>query len=325
MSKVAVIAGIVLVGAGAYFASAYLADTGQSDSHTLYGNVDIREVQMAFRAPGRIAAMHYEEGDVVKPGDLLATLDPEPQEDVLAIAQAGVDEAAARLALVQSGVRPQEIEQAKARVRESTAGLDNAQEEFKRRADLVRRKLGNERDLDGARSSRDQWAAKLVQASEALALAQEGFRSEEIAQAQAALAAATARRDQAKTTLEDTQLLAVSGGTVITRVREPGAIVAIGAPVYAVSLTDKTYVRAYVDEPQLGSVAPGTPVTIRTDGEQREYSGQIGFVSPRAEFTPKSVETEALRTDLVYRLRIVVSDADSGLRQGMPVTVVMEP
>ena len=107
----------------------------------------------------------------------------------------------------------------------------------------------------------------------------------------------------------------------MTRVREPGAMVSVGSPVYTLSLTDKVYVRAYVAEPHLGRVSPGTGVQILTDAGGRSYSGQIGFVSPRAEFTPKSVETPALRTDLVYRLRIVVTDADSGLRQGMPVSV----
>jgi HlyD family secretion protein len=95
----------------------------------------------------------------------------------------------------------------------------------------------------------------------------------------------------------------------------------VGMPVYSLSLRDPVYVRAYVDEPHLGQLAPGTEVTVQTDSSDKTYRGQIGFISPRAEFTPKSVETTALRTDLVYRLRIVVPGADEGLRQGMPVTV----
>jgi HlyD family secretion protein len=95
----------------------------------------------------------------------------------------------------------------------------------------------------------------------------------------------------------------------------------VGTPVYSLSLRDPLYVRAYVDESHLGQLAPGTEVTVRSDSSDKLYRGQIGFISPRAEFTPKSVETTALRTDLVYRLRIVVRDADEGLRQGMPVTV----
>ena len=95
----------------------------------------------------------------------------------------------------------------------------------------------------------------------------------------------------------------------------------MGAPVYSLSLRDPVYVRAYVAEPDLGKVAPGTAVELSTDSSAKRYHGQIGYVAPRAEFTPKSVETTDLRTDLVYRLRVVVSDADDGLRQGMPVTI----
>jgi len=96
-----------------------------------------------------------------------------------------------------------------------------------------------------------------------------------------------------------------------------------GEPVYSLSLDKPVYVRAYVSEPDLGVTSPGTMVEVTSDASGKVYTGRIGFVSPRAEFTPKSVETAELRTDLVYRLRIVVSDADSRLRQGMPVTVTV--
>ena len=124
--------------------------------------------------------------------------------------------------------------------------------------------------------------------------------------------------------LADTELLAPSAGTVIARVREPGSMVASQSAVYSLSLDTPVYVRAYVGEPDLGRVAPGMPVRVRSDSSQRVYRGRVGFVSPRAEFTPKTVETADLRTDLVYRLRIVVEDADEALRQGMPVTIDVE-
>ncbi len=100
-------------------------------------------------------------------------------------------------------------------------------------------------------------------------------------------------------------------------------MLSVGVPVYTISLAESVYVRAYIDEPSLGLAVPGARVTVVTDTQGRRYQGQIGFVSPRAEFTPKSVETPSLRSDLVYRLRIVVTDGDEFLRQGMPVTVVL--
>jgi len=93
--------------------------------------------------------------------------------------------------------------------------------------------------------------------------------------------------------------------------------------VFTLSLRNPIYVRAYVSEQELGRIHQGSKVTVRTDSSAKVYQGQVGFVSPRAEFTPKSVETTDLRTDLVYRLRIVVADGDEGLAQGMPVTVLV--
>ena len=146
---------------------------------------------------------------------------------------------------------------------------------------------------------------------------------EDIAAARADLAAATAQRAQAQTQLDDTELYAPSNGTLLARVREPGSMLSQGMPVFTLSLTNPVYVRAYAAEPNLGDVAPGTSVTVATDSSDRIYHGQIGFVSARAEFTPKTVQTTDLRTDLVYRLRIVVDDGDEALRQGMPVTVTV--
>ena len=115
--------------------------------------------------------------------------------------------------------------------------------------------------------------------------------------------------------------MAPSDGTIIARVREPGSMVASQSAVYSLSLDKPVYVRAYVGERDLGRIAPGTAVHVKSDSGEKIYRGQIGFISPRAEFTPKSVETTDLRTDLVYRLRIVLPGAARALRQGMPVTV----
>ncbi|MGE4305820.1 MAG: HlyD family efflux transporter periplasmic adaptor subunit, partial [Novosphingobium sp.] len=136
--------------------------------------------------------------------------------------------------------------------------------------------------------------------------------------------AAQAARAQAATALADTTLLAPSTGTIIARVREPGSMVVSQSPVYSLSLDRPVYVRAYVGESDLGRIAPGMRVRVRSDSSDKTYQGQIGFISPRAEFTPKTVETTDLRTDLVYRLRIVVTNADAALRQGMPVTIEVD-
>jgi HlyD family secretion protein len=163
-------------------------------------------------------------------------------------------------------------------------------------------------------------------AQQSHSLMQEGARQEDIRAAAASLAAAEAARAQAETALEDTRLLAPADGIILARVLEPGSMVTPQNPVYTLALPNPVYIRAYAAETQLGQVAPGTPVRVTTDSSAKVYAGKVGFVSPRAEFTPKSVETTALRTDLVYRLRIVVPDGEEGLRQGMPVTIdVLQP
>lgn len=287
---------------------------------TLYGNVDIREVELAFRVPGRLLAMDYDEGDAVEAGAPVARIDAEPYEDQHAVAEARVRQARAQLAKLEAGNRPQEVQGARAAVREAEAVHANAERDFERQSGLFESGASSERVRDAARARRDEAAARLASAREALALAEEGFRAEDIEAAKADLAAAEASRAQAATAFEDTTLSAPSEGVLIARIEEPGSMLAQGAPVYSLSLRDPIYVRAYVAEPDLGHVAPGTAVEVLTDSGGR-YAGQVGFVSPRAEFTPKSVQTPDLRTDLVYRVRIVVDDADQGLRQGMPVTV----
>lgn len=320
MNKLVMAVLLLILLAGSYFGYQQMNVNGNGDT-LLYGNVDIRDVQLGFRVAGRLASMQLEEGDAVAAGDLLASLDDQPLREALAVAEANVLEAKANLDRANTGSRPQEIEQAEAGVEEAQAALVNADKRLVRQQDLFRQGLNSQRALDDAESQQEQAQARLRAAREALALAREGFREEDRAAAAAALAAAEARRDQAMTQLEDTRLYAPSAGVIQVRAREPGSMVNVGEPVYTLSLTDVVYVRAYVGEVHLGQVVPGAAVEVLSDSSDRVYVGQVGFVSPRAEFTPKTVETPELRTDLVYRLRIVVTDPDEQLRQGMPVTV----
>lgn len=292
----------------------------------LYGNVDIRQVELAFRVGGRVAAMLPEEGDMVAVGARLATLDRRPFEDALRQAKAQAEAQAAALARARSGARPEEIAQARAAVAERQAALRNAQLAFERADRLAQSNVTSRASSDEARADRDGAQARLDSAQSALDLLLAGTRAEDLAAAEAMLAAAEATRDAAATALADTELMAPAAGTILTRITEPGAIVAAGLPVYLLSLDKPVWVRAFVAEPDLGRLHPGQEVAVLTDSRpERPYKAQVGFISPVAEFTPKSVQTPELRTDLVYRLRIIVQDADNGLRQGMPVTVVIRP
>jgi HlyD family secretion protein len=322
-SSAKVVLGVTLLAAAA--GGAWYAFEGRQQAAvtalTLYGNVDIREVELGFRVPGRLTEVLVDEGDVVAKGQRIAVIDSEPYRQAVALAEARVQLAQANLAKFEKGSRPQEVQAAQARVEEAEAAYRNAQREYDRQLGMFKTGSTSETARDAAQTRRDQTAAGLAAQREALALANEGFRSEEVSASRAEFAAAVAQRSQAETQLADTELFAASDGVVLARIREPGSIVTVGAPVFSVSLRDPVYVRAYVSEPDLGKFAPGATVEVATDSSDKRFHGQVGYISPRAEFTPKSVETTDLRTDLVYRLRIVVADADDRLRQGMPVTI----
>lgn len=290
----------------------------------LQGNVDIREVDLAFRQPGRLAVLNFDEGEMVKQGQLLAELDATPYEEALALAQANRAQALADRDKARRGSRTQEIEQAAAAVDQAKASAAEAQRNFVRQESLVKSGAASDRTLEAARSLRDQTSAALASAEQEYSLRKEGFRKEDIAAAEARFTAAEAQLDQSRTALSDTRLIAPSDGLISERVLEPGSMVTVNSSVYTLSLQEPIYVRAYVSQPQLTRVRPGNGVTVKADGTDKVFRGTIGFISPKAEFTPKSVETTELRTDLVYRVRIVIPDAAQTLRQGMPVTVVVD-
>jgi len=289
---------------------------------TLYGNVDIRQARLGFRVSGRIAEALVDEGDRVEAGQPLARLDAGPAADAVRAAEAQVASLEAVLDKLMAGPRRAEIEQARAAYLERQADFENAQLAYERQNQLRPSGAASQANLDQATAARDMARARVESARAALRLLEDGTRPEDIAAARANLDAARASLAAARTALADTELHAPSAGVILSRVEEPGAIVASGDVVYVLSLEAPVFVRAYVGEPDLGRIRPGLPVEVTNDTEPgRAHRGTVGFVSPVAEFTPKSVETPALRTDLVYRLRIVVDAPDGSLRQGMPVTV----
>jgi HlyD family secretion protein len=288
----------------------------------LYGNIDIRQVSLGFRVSGRLAELHADEGDVIKTGTVLAKLDAAPYEFAVRSSEANVAALQATLDKLKAGPRPTEIAQARAAYDESLADLANANLAYDRARQLRPQGTISEASLDQATAARAMAAARADSANEALKLLQEGSRVEDIAAADAQLKAAQATLAAARTSLDDTELHAPNDGVILSRVRENGAIVSPADTVFVLSLTEPVWVRSYVAEPNLGRIHPGMKVSVASDTlPDKPYEGTIGFISPVAEFTPKSVETPELRTDLVYRLRIVINRPGPDLRQGMPVTM----
>ncbi len=248
----------------------YYSHREKSDELTLYGNVDVRQVDISFRVLGKVDSMPFEEGDLVRKGSLVGALERQPYED--------------------------QVKQAEAQVESLKAQLENAKINLKRRSELVGTQSVAKEDYENALYAEKQYAANLKAAEAQLGIARKN--------------------------LSDTEAYTMQDGTVLTRVREPGTVLNPTEPIYTISILDPVWIRAFVDEPHLGQIYPGMPADIYTDTpDGKVYHGQVGFISPVAEFTPKTVESTSLRTDLVYRLRIYVNNPEWGLRQGMPVTV----
>jgi HlyD family secretion protein len=239
----------------------------------LYGNVDLREIDLAFNNSERIDEVLAAEGDRVRKGQLLARLDTRRLTPQVAEAQANV-------AL-------------------DAANLDNARIQYQRDMDLMRGSAGRgiaKQDVDNAHAAMNVQAAKRDADAAQLALLRQEFA--------------------------DAELFAPSNATVRTRIMEPGEMASPTKPVFSLAITDPKWVRVYVPETNLGQVHPGARAAVTVDAfPKRRFPGWIGFVSPSAEFTPKSVETPDLRTNLVYEVRVFVLDPDDDLRLGMPATV----
>ncbi|MGD0639274.1 MAG: efflux RND transporter periplasmic adaptor subunit [Roseiarcus sp.] len=325
MSKRALIIPAVLallaLGGGSWF---YLHrdGVGSADQLTLYGDVDIREVQPAFNDSGPIATISVQEGAHVKCGDLLATLDDTRYAAALAQAKGQMENLKQTLDKLVTGSRPEEIAQAKATMDALQTTYMNDEATYKRYADLAATSAGTIQQRDDAKAAFESVRQQYEAARQAYLLAVEGPRAEDIAAARAAYQAAQAATALAQRQFDDTRLYAQSDGVVEDRILEPGDMASPATPVLTVALPNPLWVRAYAPENDLGRIRLGMKASVTADSYPgRAYDGWIGYISPTAEFTPKTVETPELRTALVYQLRVYVCDAHGELRLGMPATV----
>jgi len=299
--------------------------SGQDASRlTLYGNVDIREADLAFNNSEHIASILVQEGDYVRKGQLLATLDRERFAAGEAATAAMVSVQKAELARLLAGSRPEEISQARARVLADQAMLNDAQTTLKRQQRLFGKDATSKQVLDDARAAADRERASLKVSKEALKLAIKGPRVEDIQAARAKLKSDQAQLDLAREVLKDTSLYAPVDGIIRDRILEIGDMATPQTPVFTMAKTNPIWVRTYAPETALGKLVPGMSAEVSTDSYPgKVYRGWVGYISPTAEFTPQNVETPELRTRLVYQLRVYVCNPENELRLGMPATVAI--
>jgi HlyD family secretion protein len=314
---------VAAIGGGAWW---YMHRPSVNDALTLYGNVDLRQASLAFNGSERIAEVLVEEGDVVKKGQILARLDTSRLAPQVREADATVASQRAMVLKLHNGSRPEEIAQARANLASAKADAANANIQYERRAALTVNSTISKQELDTAKAAAAVADAKVEVAQSALDLAIAGPRAEELLQAEAQMRGSEAQLALIRQQLDDAELAAPFDAVVRSRLMEPGEMAAPTKPVFSLATIGTKWVCAYVSETNLGHVRPGMRANVMTDSfPDRPQGGWVGFISPVAEFTPKTVETEDLRSSLVYEVRVFVEDKDDLFRLGMPATVKLLP
>lgn len=323
MKKILPIVLIAILAAGLWFWWQQ-KDRPDGGDLVLYGNVDIRQVALAFDGSGRISEIAVQEGDAVTTGQVIARLDTRALE-LQAKAQAAALEAQRQnLAQLKRGPRVEEIAQAQAMLTSAEASATQAMRERDRITKLISGRSGaaTQQSLDQATSEAERAAAAVDQSRAGLNLLLAGSRPEQIAAAEAEVQAAEARLELLQYQVAQGELRAPENAVVRSRLREPGDMATPAAPVFALALTQPKWVRVYVRETDLGRIRPGMTGQVATDSQpDQPFSGKVGYISSVAEFTPKSVQTEDLRTSLVYEVQLTIDDSQDQLRLGQPVTV----
>ncbi|MCX7427257.1 MAG: HlyD family efflux transporter periplasmic adaptor subunit, partial [Planctomycetia bacterium] len=308
---------VVLLGvvAGGLIAWTWPGRAATRDELVLYGNVDLRQVELAFFVSERIAELLVVEGDHVTKGQPLATLDATRFRAQAAAAQANLDSQREVVARLEAGSRPEEIRKARADLAAAQAKAFEAERNYSRVLDLSKTGVKTVEEVDGAKAAWQSATANVDAMQALLDLAVAGPRIQDIEAAKAELRGREADLNLARYNLADARLVAPSDGVIQDRILEVGDMASPQKPVFTIALTTPLWIRAYVDEPDLGKVVPGMAAIVKTDSYPgKDYHGWVGFISPTAEFTPKPVETSQLRTRLVYQVRVFVDNPRNELR-----------
>ncbi len=319
---VLVIIALVVIG---FWVWGYKTKNQEDSNLTLYGNVDIRQVSLAFEQSGRIEKLLVQEGDKVKAGQVLATLNTNALQIQAKQAQAQLKAQQEAIVKQQVGARPEEISQAKAQLASAQADLDKASKNLQRLQILVSSTDGraiSQQELDYAKSNQHSAEAAVRERQANLELVIKGARQEDREATKAQYDATKANLDLINYNLTQAVLKSPVSAVVRARLQEVGDMTTAQKAVYTLALTDPKWVRVYANEKDLSSIhMGGTAQVIRDADPNQSINGKIGYISSVAEFTPKTVQTDEIRTTLVYEVRVYVNDPNDQLKMGQPVTV----
>jgi HlyD family secretion protein len=315
------------------FAAAGCRDVEPTNTLRVSGHVEATEVQVAPEVGGRLVDLRVDEGDRVNRGDVIARLDTRDTELQIDRARAERSTSEAQLRLLQAGSRAEDVRQAESQVDAATAEAAALEADRKAaEADLARfeallaANAGSVKQRDDARArvdvarERERGAQERIRgARETLARLRAGARREEIDVARTRVAAADAQIAQLEKSLADAEVIAPATGTVTQKLVDSGEIVAPRTPILVVTDLDNAWANLFVPEPMVPRLKLGQPATVFTDAGGDGLPGKVTYVSPRAEFTPRNVQTADERSRLVYRIKVAVDNRAGILKQGMPV------
>lgn len=303
----------------------FYKDKNTQKELTLYGNVDIRQVSLAFEQAGRIQTLYVQEGDKVKQGQILARLNLDALKIQQQQAQAQLNVQKQAILEQEAGNRPEEITQAQAQFVSAQAQLEKANKDYQRLKVLNNSTLGqaiSKQELDAAQSNQATAAATVKEREANLQLLKKGARAEDRAATKAQYQATQANLNLIQYQISQSELRSPVNAVVRARLQEVGDMTTAQKTVYTLALTDPKWVRVYANEQNLNQIKMGAAAQIIRDSQPNQpITGKIGYISSVAEFTPKTVQTEDIRTTLVYEVRIYVHDPKDQLKMGQPVTV----
>jgi HlyD family secretion protein len=307
---------LLAVAAALYFRSQPAPESGVL---RVSGNIEMTDAAVSFKIPGRVAERSVSEGEMVRAGQLVARLDSSELEQEVALRKAEVRAAEAALAEQETGSRPEEIAKAEAVVRRKQADVARVRADFRRLKTLYEQDNVSVQEYDAAKTAVDVTEARLREAQEQLRLVKKGPRIEQIERSRAQLQQAKEALALAETRLSYTTLASPLTGMVLSHHIERGEFVAAGTPIVTVGDLEHVWLRAYVNETDLGRVKVGQAARVTTDTfPDKGYEGRVSFIASQAEFTPKSVQTEKERVKLVYRIKITIANPHMELKAGMP-------
>jgi len=286
-----------------------------------YGNIDKRTVKLGFRFIGKIEDIKKDEGENVSKDEVLVTLENQNLKEQLKEFEARLKASNIELQKLKSGFRAEEISQAKANFEEANISLAKTTDTYTRQKELFKTKAVSEQSFILAKLNYEQSLASLEKAKANYELMKNGYRSEDIQIQKANIKVLEAQIEKLKVDLKDTLIISPVNGTILTRYKEIGSITNPNEAVLEIAKSDELWVRAYIDQKKLGDIKTGLNMLVYSDSRKEPYNGYISFISSVAEFTPKNIETQELRADLVYSFRVIVKDFDDRLKQGMPVTL----